>query len=104
MFPLCIFMGNTAARTSLTRELPPSDLLSLRNIVSILGHVAIVLVFLIATFVGTSRQSGFIELPNDNPPNGAALMEISSVYFISNFMFAVCCLTFVSFFITFFSV
>ncbi len=85
VFPLVVLMGETYAADRLTTKRPSSDLLSLSNLVSVAGHVALCLSFQGLVFGLTPYAPGYEVLENSGFL--AHSWQVTSLYLLGNLQY-----------------
>jgi len=84
---LGIFFGNTKAARILTPELPPTRVLSVESVCSILSQMAITIVFQLLIFYFISQQPWFIPLTDPLDANNYVAYQVTGVFLLSAFQY-----------------
>ncbi|KAE9551327.1 hypothetical protein FO519_005442, partial [Halicephalobus sp. NKZ332] len=86
---VAVFFGYTPACEKLSRTPPPTRLLSLASVLSILGQLLIIGVFQVFTFVHTAQQPWFIPyaIPQSLAEEDRRSMQGTAIFFVSTFQY-----------------
>ena len=88
VFPIVVLMGETLANPELSRKRPSGNLLSMQNLTSVAVHIMLCLGTQIVAFSQLPGIPEYRVLRNDN--FGARLMEVTTLYYLSNFQYLLC--------------
>eukprot|EP00455_Lapot_gusevi_P026255 TRINITY_DN2770_c0_g2_i8.p1 TRINITY_DN2770_c0_g2~~TRINITY_DN2770_c0_g2_i8.p1 ORF type:complete len:487 (-),score=135.62 TRINITY_DN2770_c0_g2_i8:103-1563(-) len=92
VFPLTIFMGNTYATHKLSAKRPSGNLLSFKNVASILTHIFICFTFQLIVYLFASHQQAYVDLSNQD--EGPVTWETTSVFYLLLFQYIIMALLF----------
>lgn len=84
---LGIFFGNTAAAKKLSSEPPPTRVLSVESVSSILTQVVVLIVFQLLIFYYVSLQPWFIPLTDPQDNNNYVAHQVTAVFLLSSFQY-----------------
>lgn len=87
VFPLTILMGSTRANRALSVKRPSGDLLSVKNLMNLFGHMAICVGFQVAIYETILNEHDFVDLPNPN--NTAKSYITTALYYFSNCQYSI---------------
>ena len=85
VFPLTLFMGATRASHTLGVKRPSGNLLSARNVLSVLAHIATCCAFQVYVHATVSLQPGYVNLATSE--EGPRTWETTSMYYFVLFQY-----------------
>lgn len=88
VFPLTVFMGDTAANRILSIKRPSGDLLSFTNCGNLFGHIAITIAFQLSVFKLVDQQKGYTPI-TQSEEFGPISWYTTSLYYLCNFQYII---------------